>query len=49
MGQPAEEWGADQSKATPTAVAMPGAPGAWTVVSVATAGQHSLALAVRAP
>ncbi|WFD41453.1 hypothetical protein MPSI1_000080 [Malassezia psittaci] len=49
MGQPAAEWGDDQSKSTPTAVPMPGEPGAWTVVSVATAGQHSLALAARAP
>ncbi|WFD04370.1 hypothetical protein MOBT1_003077 [Malassezia obtusa] len=49
MGQPAAEWGADQSKSTPTAVPMPGEPGAWSVVSVATAGQHSLALAARAP
>ena len=49
MGQPAAEWGDDQSKETPTAVPMPGEPGAWSVASVATAGQHSLALAVRAP
>lgn len=49
MGQPAEEWGNDQSKDTPTAVPMPGEPGAWAIAAVATAGQHSLALAVRAP
>ena len=49
MGQPAESWGDDQSKTTPTPVPMPGERGAWTIVSVATAGQHSLALAVRAP
>lgn len=49
MGQPAASWGEDQSKATTTAVPMPGEPGAWSVVSVATAGQHSLALAARAP
>ena len=49
MGQPAESWGDDQSKTTPTPVPMPGEPGAWTIASVATAGQHSLALAVRAP
>lgn len=49
MGQPAESWGDDQSKSEPTRVPMPGEPGAWKVASVATAGQHSLALAVRAP
>ena len=49
MGQPAGEWGADQSKETPTIVPMPGEPGSWSVVNVATAGQHSLALAVRKP
>lgn len=49
MGQPAEQWGDDQSKSTPTAVPMPGEPGAWRITSVATAGQHSLALAARAP
>ena len=49
MGQPAESWGDDQSKTMPTPVPMPGEPGAWTIASVATAGQHSLALAVRAP
>lgn len=49
MGQPAADWGADQSKSTPTAVPMPGEPGAWSIASVATAGQHSLALAARAP
>lgn len=49
MGQPAEVWGEDQSKEVPSPVPMPGEPGAWTVVSVATAGQHSLALAVRKP
>lgn len=49
MGQPAEQWGEDQSKATPSPVPMPGEPGAWSIVSVATAGQHSLALAARAP
>ena len=49
MGQPAEVWGDDQSKEVPAPVPMPGEPGAWTVVNVATAGQHSLALAVREP
>ena len=49
MGQPADVWGEDQSKDTPTAVPMPGEPGAWAIAAVATAGQHSLALAVRAP
>ena len=49
MGQPAESWGDDQSKTTPTPVLMPGEPGGWTIASVSTAGQHSLALAVRAP
>lgn len=48
MGQPAETWGDDQSKSVPTPVPMPGEPGSWQIVSVATAGQHSLALAVRA-
>ncbi|PKI84375.1 hypothetical protein MVES1_001606 [Malassezia vespertilionis] len=49
MGQPGENWGDDQSKSTPTLVPMPGEPGAWLVVAVTTAGQHSLALAARAP
>ena len=49
MGQPAEVWGDDQSKEVPAPVPMPGEPGAWTIVNVATAGQHSLALAVHEP
>ncbi|EPQ26442.1 uncharacterized protein PFL1_06090 [Pseudozyma flocculosa PF-1] len=49
MGQPAEEEGGDQSKDTPTAVAMPGQAGAWRIMAAATAGQHSLALAVKPP
>ncbi|PWZ01461.1 RCC1/BLIP-II [Testicularia cyperi] len=49
MGQPSEEMGGDQSKDTPSAVAMPGQPGAWRIMAASTAGQHSLALAVKPP
>lgn len=49
MGQPADEVGGDQSKDTPTAIGMPGQPGAWRIMAASTAGQHSLALAVKPP
>jgi regulator of chromosome condensation len=49
MGQPADQVGGNQSKDTPTAIAMPGQPGAWRVMAASTAGQHSLALAVKPP
>ncbi|PWN53464.1 RCC1/BLIP-II [Violaceomyces palustris] len=48
MGQPADDEGGDQSKDVPTAVAMPGKLGAWSILAASTAGQHSLALAVKA-
>lgn len=49
LGHPAEEVGGNQSKDTPTAIAMPGQPGAWRIMAAATAGQHSLAIAVKPP
>ncbi|KAJ1035114.1 hypothetical protein NDA18_000712 [Ustilago nuda] len=49
LGHPAEEAGGDQSKNTPTAIAMPGQPGAWRIMAASTAGQHSLAIAVKPP
>ncbi|SPO21155.1 related to GDP/GTP exchange factor for Gsp1p/Gsp2p [Ustilago trichophora] len=49
LGHPAEDAGGDQSKETPTAIAMPGQPGAWRIMAASTAGQHSLAIAVKPP
>ncbi|SNX81889.1 related to GDP/GTP exchange factor for Gsp1p/Gsp2p [Melanopsichium pennsylvanicum] len=49
LGHPAEESGGDQSKDIPTAIAMPGQPGAWRIMAASTAGQHSLAIAVKPP
>uniref|UniRef100_V5EMZ2 GDP/GTP exchange factor n=1 Tax=Kalmanozyma brasiliensis (strain GHG001) TaxID=1365824 RepID=V5EMZ2_KALBG len=49
LGHPAEDVGGNQSKDTPTAIAMPGQPGAWRIMAAATAGQHSLAIAVKPP
>ena len=49
MGQPADVAGGNQSKDTPTAIPMPGQPGVWRIMAASTAGQHSLALAVKAP
>lgn len=49
LGHPAEDVGGNQSKDTPTAIAMPGQPGAWRIMAAATAGQHSLAIAIKPP
>ncbi len=49
LGHPADDVGGDQSKDTPTAIAMPGQPGAWRIMAASTAGQHSLAIAVKPP